>query len=61
VLVSYVVVPKTEMVVLRVAGHHPNKRRLVEAVRSGAVEAVRVRNPSRTLWSKARVKRMEVG
>jgi hypothetical protein len=55
--VSYVVVPRTEWVVLRVPGHPANKRALVEAVRSGRQVAARVRTAAKVLWSKARVKR----
>lgn len=58
---TYVVVPRMEWMVLRVSGHHPNKRKLVEEVRSGVVAAARVRNESRVLWSKARVRKETVG
>ena len=57
VKVSYVVVPRMEYVILRVAGDHPSKKRLVEDVRSGRVSGQRVRSDAVLLWSKARVKR----
>lgn len=54
---TYIVVPRMEWMVLRVAGHHSNRRKLVAAVRSGAMAAARVRNVSQVLWSKARVRK----
>lgn len=55
--VSYVVVPTSGFVVLRVMGEHPNKRELVKAVRAGKVKGVRVRVPTQVVWSKVIVKR----
>ena len=58
--VSYVVVPTSGFVVLRVMGEHPNKKELVKAVRAGTVKGVRVRVPTQVVWSKAIVKRRMV-
>jgi hypothetical protein len=56
--VTYVVVPRTEYVILRVVGHPKNKKELLLAVRGKRVAYGKVRSAgSRMLWSKARVKK----
>lgn len=54
---TYVLVPRVEQVLYRVEGSHPNKRRLLLAMRRGEVERHRVEfNSPKMDWSKARVK-----
>lgn len=54
---TYVLVPRTELVLYRVEGRHPSRRRLIREVRDGLVEKHRVRfNPPRMAWNKAKVK-----
>lgn len=56
--VTYVVVPKTEYVILRVEGHPKNKRELLLAVRGKRVPYGKVKTAGgRLLWSKARVRK----
>ena len=56
--VTYVVVPRTEYVIMRVVGHPKNKKELLLAVRGNRVAYGKVRSAgSKMLWSKARVKK----
>jgi hypothetical protein len=56
--VTYVVVPRNDYVILRIAGHPKNKRELLLAVRGNKVPYGRVRSVGgKMLWSKARVRK----
>lgn len=54
--VTYLIVPKMEYMVLRVKGHHKNRRKLIKSVRNGDVSTGRVRNESKILWSRVRIR-----
>ena len=55
--VTYLIVPNMEYMVLRVNGHHKNNRKLIKSVRNGDIPTSRVKNESKILWSKVRVRK----